>query len=424
MLARLIPTALFLLAVAACADHDAPTAASSAPAAAADPAPPAVGTLSASARADEVHLEALARRVALALRDSAFRAYVRTALDRSPFAEHKLQFQRFLQADGGRALTALAAAAGEPADAVAAEAAAAVALEIYLPVPAHRAAWSGDANLLVATAIEDHEAPIAFDVEGRRQLLDADRPPATPVIAVVPVETDFDRIAGPARMQCATPEDCTSGGGGTTDPSVSSTATGLYLTYAQYSQDFEGWLKGSPEFEIHIMGPAQPGDTTSLASFQCVGEHASAPYAWDMNQLTWSGSQLLFSTAQMGAFSNAYPGRAFVIFAIEDDDTACGIRTDSDRGSALLKAISDAYANYKAAKDEDILTLTGIQKILRAARSGSSLLSSAYSFLKSNDDIVGIAVSDSVIGRYNTQTNWTVLDKALATNAAFRLDIH
>ena len=240
MLARLIPSALFLLAVAACADHDAPTAASSAPAAAADPAPPAVGTLSASARADEAHLEALARRVALALRDSAFRAYVRTALDRSPFAEHKLQFQRFLQADGGRALTALAAAAGEPADAVAAEAAAAVALEIYLPVPAHRAAWSGDANLLVATAIEDHEAPIAFDVEGRRQLLDADRPPATPVIAVVPVETDFDRVAGPARMQCATAEDCTSGGGGTTDPSVSSTTTGLYLTYAQYSQDFEG----------------------------------------------------------------------------------------------------------------------------------------------------------------------------------------
>jgi hypothetical protein len=113
-----------------------------------------------------------------------------------------------------------------------------------------------------------------------------------------------------------------------------------------------------------------------------------------------------------------------VIFAIEDDDTACGIRTDSDRGSALIKAISDAYANYKAAKDEDILTLSGIQKILRAARSGSSLLSSAYSFLKSNDDIVGIAVSDSVIGRYHTQTNWTVLDKTLNTNAALKLDIH
>jgi len=356
--------------------------------------------------------------VALALRDSAFRGYVRSALDASPFTEHKVQFQRFLHADGGRALGALAAAAGEGTDAVEADAAAASALEMYLPVPAHRAAWSGDANLLVATAIEDHEAPIAFDLAGHRQLLDPARPPAMPVLAVEPAETNFDQPTGPARMQCATPEDCLSGGGGT------ATTTGLYLTYAQYAQDFEGWLKGSPEFEIHIMGPAQPGDTTNLASFQCVGEKAAAPYTWDMNQLTWSGSQLLFSTAQMNAFSTAYPGRSFVIFALEDDDTACGIRTDTDRGSALIKAISDAYANYKAAKDEDVLTLSGIQKILRAARSGSSLLSSAYSFLKSNDDIVGIAVSDSVIGRYHTQSNWTVLDKTLNTNAAFKLDIH
>ena len=421
MLARLIAPALLALAVGACADHDPPTAASTTPAGPVAPAlsaPSAAHVPSAAARADEVHLEALARRVALALGDSAFRAYVKTELDQSPFAEHKVQFQRFLRADGGRALSALAAAAGESAAAVAADAAAAAALEMYLPVPAHRAAWNGDANLLVATAIEDHEAPIAFDLAGNRQLLDPARPPATPVLAVEPAETNFDRVPGPARMQCATPEDCLSGGGGT------ATTTGLYLTYAQYAQDFEGWLKGSPEFEIHIMGPAQPGDTTNLASFQCVGEKAAAPYTWDMNQLTWSGSQLLFSTAQMNAFSTAYPGRSFVIFALEDDDTACGIRTDSDRGSALIKAISDAYAGYKAAKDQDILTLSGIQKILRAARSGSSLLSSAYSFLKSNDDIVGIAVSDSVIGRYHTQSNWTVLDKSLSTNAAFKLDIH
>lgn len=421
MLARLIPCTVLALAIAACADHDPPTAASSAPAAPTAPAisaPLKLNVPSAAARADEVHLEALARRVALALRDPAFRAYVKTELDRSPFAEHKVQFQRFLQADGGRALDALAAAAGESTAAVAADAAAAGALEMYLPVPAHRAGWTGGADLLVATAIEDHEAPIAFNPDGGRRLLDPAQPPATPVLAVEPAETNFDRVPGPARMQCATPEDCLSGGGGTT------TTTGLYLTYAQYAQDFEGWLKGSPEFEIHIMGPAQPGDTTNLASFQCVGEKAAAPYTWDMNQLTWSGSQLLFSTAQMNAFSTAYPGRSFVIFAIEDDDTACGIRTDSDRGSALIKAISDAYANYKAAKDEDILTLSGIQKILRAARSGSSLLSSAYSFLKSNDDIVGIAVSDSVIGRYHTQTNWTVLDKTLNTNAALKLDIH
>jgi hypothetical protein len=430
MLSRLLFPALLVVAVAACADHDVPTAQSSSgsPSVSA-PSPETGPSLSAAARSDEVHLEALARRMGQALKDPAFRAYVKSELDRSTFPEHKLQFQRFLRLNGRQALRALAAASGETEQAVAADTAA-VALEFYFPVPAHRAAWSGDGNLLVATAIEDHEAPIAFDLDGRRQLLDPSRPPATPVLAIVPVETDFDAPARPARMQCVLPEDClagdgggSTGGGGGITPSVGD-VPGLYLTYAQYSQSFEGWLKGSPEFEIHIMGPAQPGDTANLASFQCVGEHAGAGYVWDMNDLTWSGSQLLFSNAQMDAFSTAYPGRAFVIFAIEDDDTACGIRTDSDRGNALLKALNEAYASYKAAKDDKILTPGGLTRILRAARSGSTLLSSVYSFLKSNDDIVGVAVADSVSGRYSPLTNWTVLDKSLNTTATYKLEIH
>ena len=113
-----------------------------------------------------------------------------------------------------------------------------------------------------------------------------------------------------------------------------------------------------------------------------------------------------------------------MVFALEDDDTACGIRTDSNRGNELLKAIGDAYRSYKAAKDSTLLSLNGAQRILRAARSGSNFLSAAYSFLKSNDDIVGIAVSDSVRGRYSPVTNWTVLDKTLATTAAFKLEMH
>ena len=427
MLARLLPPAVLMLAVAACADRDAPTATSSSapPPTAASAGPAIAAGLSPSARSDEVHLEALARRAARALRDPAFRSYVKAELDRSTFAEHKIQFQQFLRQNGRQALRALATASGESEGAVAADTAA-VALEMYFPVPAHRAAWNGGADLLVATAIEDHEAPIAFDLDGRRQLLDPARPPAAPVLAIVPVETDFSAPPGPARMQCVNPEDCLPSGGGSgggITPSVGETP-GLYLTYAQYSESFEGWLKGSPEFEIHIMGPAQPGDTTNLASFQCVGEHAAGSYAWDMNELTWSGSQLLFSSAQMDAFSAAYPGRAFVVFALEDDDTACGIRTDSDRGNALLKAIGQAYADYKAAKDEKVLTFKGLQRILRAARSGSSFLSSLYSFLKSNDDIVGIAVADSVRGRYSPLTNWTVLDKSLNTAAAYKLEIH
>src|SRR6185312_1218702 len=104
--------------------------------------------------------------------------------------EHKLHFQRWLQASDRRALKALAKASRESETAVDVDAQFAPALEMYLPVPAHRAAWTGGEDVLVATARADHEAPVAFDIRGRRRLLSADAPPATPVIAVVPVETN------------------------------------------------------------------------------------------------------------------------------------------------------------------------------------------------------------------------------------------
>ncbi|HKC38976.1 MAG TPA: hypothetical protein VKC15_05495, partial [Gemmatimonadales bacterium] len=145
--------------------------------------------------------EHLARQFAKALQDPDFRAYVKAQLDASPFREHKLQFQTFLGANGARALLYLG-------EGVEQEAKAAIALEIYLPVPAHRAAWTGDENVLVATGITDRDAPIAFDPQGGRHVLDPDTPPATPVLALVPVETDF--TIGPQRQTCL--EDC--GGSG------------------------------------------------------------------------------------------------------------------------------------------------------------------------------------------------------------------
>ena len=48
--------------------------------------------------------EALAKMVATALKNAAFRAYLRAQLDASPYPEHKLQFQTFLAANTGRAV--------------------------------------------------------------------------------------------------------------------------------------------------------------------------------------------------------------------------------------------------------------------------------------------------------------------------------
>src|SRR5207248_6623856 len=135
--------------------------------------------------------EQLARGLALALGDPGFRARVHAQLDGSPYREHKLPFQRFLAGDGGIALAAMARGTGRAASDVARDADRAIPLELYLPVPAHRRAWTGGSDVLVATAIGDHDVPVAFDLRGNRRLLDPEHPPATPVIAVVPVETDF-----------------------------------------------------------------------------------------------------------------------------------------------------------------------------------------------------------------------------------------
>jgi hypothetical protein len=42
----------------------------------------------------------------------------------------------------------------------------------------------------------------------------------------------------------------------------------MYMTYAHFVQDFEGWFKGSPEYEIHILG--QAGTSDSLTDYHAL----------------------------------------------------------------------------------------------------------------------------------------------------------
>src|SRR6266545_1788413 len=125
--------------------------------------------------------EALARMVAKGLKNAAFRAYLKAQLEASPYREHKLQFETFLAANGGHALRQIASENAISEAAIAEQAKAAIELEVYIPVPAHRALWTGDDNIVVATALTDDAPPIAYDVDGHRQILDPKTPPATPV---------------------------------------------------------------------------------------------------------------------------------------------------------------------------------------------------------------------------------------------------
>ncbi len=359
--------------------------------------------------------EALAKMVAKGLKNPAFRAYLKAQLDASPYREHKLQFETFLAANEGRAFREIAGENGTTKEAIATEAKAAIALEVYLPVPAHRAAWSGDENILVATALTDDDPPIAFDIEGRRQLLDPRTPPAIPVLAVVPVETDFSRV--PAKVvECI--EDC-SGGGGTigdvTPPPPP--APGLYMTKSHFVQDFEGWLKGSPEFEVHILG--QKNGTDSLMSYQCAGEHAGGPYTFDQNDLDWSGNVLLFSKTQLDQYNAAHPNQNVRVFVVEDDDTACEIKTDPNRFQNLILAVDSAYGKLTTGNDS---STTGA-KAYKYAKALYNVWQALAHWIRSDDELVGNAVEDDIVGTFYPGYNWFVKGENNVTNGWINLEM-
>src|SRR5213596_249069 len=318
-----------LLLIAACSDRTVTT-----------PSEAPVAAIAANARRPE----ALARMVAKGLKNPAFRAYLKAQLNASPYREHKLQFETFLAANGSRALGEIAVENGTTKDAVGTQAKAAIALEVYFPVPAHRAAWTGDEQVLVATAVTDDDPPIAFDPDGRRQVLDPKTPPAIPVLALVPVETDFSQR--PARVNECT-DDCGGTTGDVTPPPPP--APGLYMTKSHFVQDFEGWLKGSPEFEVHILG--QKGQTDSLTDYQCAGEHAGGPYTFDQNDLDWSGRVLLLPTTQLDQYIVAHPNQTLRVFLVEDDETACDIKTDPTRFQNLISAVDSLYNNFTGGND-------------------------------------------------------------------------
>ena len=349
--------------------------------------------------------ELLAHSLALALGDPAFRAQVKGELDRSPFREHKLSFQSFLAAERGP-LATMARRTGLTTADLARAADRAIPLEMYLPVPEHRRTWTGDANVLVATAVADHDVPVAFDVQGQRHLLDPERPPSTPVIAVVPVETDFS--TAPTRII-----GCLSCGFWPPlppPPPPPPPTPGLYLTKAHFVDDFEGWLKGGPEFEVHILG--QKGQTDSLTDYQCAGEKQPAPYYFDQNALDWSGSVLLFSKVQLDAFNAAHPGQNIRVFVVEDDDTACQIKADRNLLNDAIQAIDAAYKAVTAGNDSS----SSAQKTYKRASAFQKLWAALASLINTNDELVGNAVEDVVVGISYPGYNWIVKGQNNVTN--------
>jgi len=396
-----ISLAIALLAAVAACDRQEPTAPTAEQGRAV--------TIQSEERSQRNAADRLARRFATALDHAEFRTFIKAALEGSPHAENKLHLQRFLTRADRRAMRDVARLSGEAESAVEADARAATPLEIYFPVPAHRAAWTGGPNVLVASAREDGDAPVAYDVKGGRRVLSADTPPDTPVLAIVPVETDF----GPDR----------SGAFAVTPPPPPppeplpppSPPLGMYMTYARFAQDFEGWFKGDPEYEIHILG--QAGTSDSLTDYQCSGGAASGYYRFDQNNLEWTGQVLLFSQTQLNNYKTAHPNQNFRIIVLEDDDTGCQIKFDGTRFKNLQAVLQAAYPDLTGSKD----TSSSIGRIIKRANALQKILRAAYSFITTQDDLIGNAIEDVVVGQFISGANWIIKGEGNVTNGWIKL---
>jgi hypothetical protein len=382
------PALAVVLAAAACTDRTSPEPpVESLPAAREDPSP---------AR------ERLARRVALALRDERFRAQLKQDLDRSPVREGKLHFQRYLASAQGRATSEIARVTGEAGEAITLDASRASALELYLPVPAHRAQWTGDENILVATTDDERRPPVAFSPKGERFVLSPTTPPAVPVLALVPTETDFDR---PGRQAGFLGE----GGGGSTSPA------GLYMTNSHLVETFESWVKGAPEIEVHMLG--QAGRSDSLSTYACAGGAAAGYYYFDQNSRDWSGNVLLISQTQLNNYKVNHPDQNLRVFLVEDDDAPCQIKVDPARFATLVKAVESAYPKLTGGKDGT----SGIQRIWQRANAIQQILKALASFIKTNDELIGNGVESAVVGVSYPNGNWIIKGDANKTNGWIKL---
>jgi len=206
----------------------------------------------------------------------------------------------------------------------------------------------------------------------------------------------------------------TCGNGGGTGLS----APGLWMTAASFTGTFEGWLKGDPEFEMHLLG--QAGTTDSLKDYQCAGEKQAAPYKYDQNATTWTGGVMLLSQTQLDSYKQQHPGQSLRIVVIEDDDGACQIKLDADRVGKAFRTTDAQYGNLTGGRDT---TLSAISRFWNRATAFQKIFQSIWSVIVTQDEYVGNAVQDVAAGEFKSGYNWIVKGENNITSGALKLEM-
>jgi hypothetical protein len=289
-------------------------------------------------------LAVLTREVAVALRDQEVRQDLLAALRASPFRENKLHFRTFLLGDGQRLFRAMSGSLGAD-NRLVATLDSLVDLEFYMPVPQHRASWVGGPDLIVGSVMDDEgSTPHVFDLSGRPVILQsfsAFQPPVTPLLSLVPVETDFSRP--PAQS-------------GAFQRASAATDPGVYMVRADIPGDYEGLFKGAPEFEVHVFVRNAAGTFIDL---QCAGEEQSVPfwYNHDTSDEPWKGEVTLILEDGIGTNP--------VQFSIWENDDPGGYECtpNSGRPPEVDNGVIDNYSVWGARPVTRVTSSGGTQVV-------------------------------------------------------------
>ncbi len=243
-----------------------------------------VSGLQVSKKQMELLLARTARGLAMALSDPQIRLAVYDALSKSPYRERKLHFGTILREHQNPLLTGLARASGKTNAGALRVLDSIVDLEFYMPVKEHFADWRGGPNVIVGTALrDDGTIPLAFDISGSPVLLaSAYDPPRTPTLSLVPVETDFSNPPSVAA---------------TSAPAAAASAAAVYMTAASVPGDYEVFLHGAPEYEVHAFVRNAAGNFVDL---QCAGQDQAYPFKYNMDGKTWGGNVQVITEAAIG----------------------------------------------------------------------------------------------------------------------------
>jgi hypothetical protein len=406
-----------LVAVGACADSPGSIVAPS-------PSREVVSTPGAAALSEErAALTTIARLVAEAMDNEPARQRLKRDMRAAPFREHKLELASYLRSNDGRALLERMATLGGGEQTVLATLSKIRPLELYVPVAAQRESWTGKADVLVLSQLDESEPIVSFDERGGAVALDRKAPPAQPVLSIVPVETNFSQpmpsatsrnardmngqaigtlepfaAKGAGLIECG--ETCGGGGGSTT----TTVEPGLYLEFSRILDMKEPWFRGDPEIEVHIQGPSAASAPTYGDDRSCSGEHAY-DYRKVFNQdgAFWEGQVMLYSEAEVVSFTNQFKDGFHVLFW-EDDNEPCVLKLDTNTLVEVLKSTASATGTVA------LKVVPGASWGVVAAAFVGNFFANAGAWLQTNDDFLGSAVDEAMAGYYYSGSTHVIMD--------------